>query len=211
MTVKQWIKVTPEGVEVSGETLTTTAAPTTTAAQATTAPTMTAARGAELLTGLYRRYLNDYPRFFKMDELSKLGFVAAELLLARCGEDTNAHRGVDGSDGLDRRAVILFGRSGSVTTDRKYLATIACEDDYYPSPSLFVYTLPNMVAGEIVLRHGYHGETAFYLLPQRDDRLMHQVIETAMNDGQTTSAICGWVDYANKAQYEAYLELIEQE
>lgn len=202
MTVKQWIRVTPDGVEVGGETL-------------TTASTLaTTARGAELLTELYRRYVNDYPKFFKMDELSKLGFVAAELLLARCGEGTNANSGLDGSDGLDgmdRRAVILFGRSGSVVTDGKYQATIGREDDYYPSPSLFVYTLPNIVSGEIALRHGYHGETAYYLLPQRDDCLMRQVAEATMADSLTTSAICGWVDCAGTDDFEAYMELIEKE
>ena len=33
------------------------------------------------LTDLYRRYVGDYPKFFKMDGLSKLGFVATEMLL----------------------------------------------------------------------------------------------------------------------------------
>lgn len=209
MTVKQWISVTPEGVKVSGGMLVDVSGE-----MLTTAATLsTAARGAKLLTELYRRYVDDYAKFFKMDELSKLGFVASELLLRACAMRASEDSAFDGSDGFnstDNRAVILFGRSGTVVTDRKYLATIKREDDYYPSPSLFVYTLPNMVAGEIALRHGYHGETAFYLLPQRDDRLMHQVIETTMSDGQTTSALCGWVDCASDDQYEAYLELIEE-
>ncbi len=209
MTVKQWISVTPEGVKVSGGMLVDVSGET----LATPATLSTAARGAKLLTELYRRYVDDYAKFFKMDELSKLGFVASELLLRACAMRASGDGAFDGSDGFDstdNRAVILFGRSGTVVTDRKYLTTIEREDDYFPSPSLFVYTLPNMVAGEIALRHGYHGETAFYLLPQRDDRLMHHVIETTMSDGQTTSALCGWVDCASDDQYEAYLELIEE-
>ena len=38
-------------------------------------------KGAALLTELYRSHIGDYPKFFKMDTLSKLGFVASELLL----------------------------------------------------------------------------------------------------------------------------------
>lgn len=33
------------------------------------------------ITGLYREFAGDYPKFFKMDALCKLGFIAAELLL----------------------------------------------------------------------------------------------------------------------------------
>ena len=38
-------------------------------------------KGAALLTELYRAHIGDYPKFFKMDTLCKLGFVASELLL----------------------------------------------------------------------------------------------------------------------------------
>ena len=90
MTVAGWVKITPTGVVVNGETLT------------------TEARGAALLTEVYRARVNDYPKFFKMDELSKLGFLATELLLQAAGD-----RHAD----IDDRAVILFGRSGSVCND----------------------------------------------------------------------------------------------
>ena len=58
MTVKQWVRITSESVEVNGE------------------PLATTARGAALLTEVYRSRVNDYPKFFKMDELSKLGWLA---------------------------------------------------------------------------------------------------------------------------------------
>ena len=34
--------------------------------------------GSALLTELYRTHIGDYTKFFKMDILSKLGFVASE-------------------------------------------------------------------------------------------------------------------------------------
>ena len=128
MTKKQWVKITPERVILNGE------------------PLITTAQGAALLTEIYRSRVNDYPKFFKMDELSKLGFIASELLLQAEGD-----RHQDSED----RAVILFNRSSSVTNDRKYQDTIQRPDDYFPSPALFVYTLPNIVTGEIAIRNGY--------------------------------------------------------
>ena len=59
MRVKSWVRITPTSVELNGEQLKVNAS------------------GAALLTELYRTYVNDYPKFFKMDELSKLGFIAA--------------------------------------------------------------------------------------------------------------------------------------
>ena len=180
MTVTQQVRITPEGVTVNGR------------------PLPVDARGTSLLTALYRAEVNDYPRFFKMDPLSKLGFLASELLLKADGS-----RHADSAD----RAVILFGRSGSLCCDRSYQQTIERADDYFPSPSLFVCTLPNIVTGEIALRNGYHGETAFYLLEHRDEQLMRLTVEAALHDGTASSVVCGWIDYASDTQFVAELEL----
>ena len=85
--------------------------------------------GPDLLNDLYRHYVNDYPRFFKMDGLSKLGFLASELLLQSLQEQRFVPR--------EDRAVLLFNRSGSHGADIHYQATISDQDNYYPSPSLF--------------------------------------------------------------------------
>lgn len=184
MKVSQWVKITPESVVVNGQPLT------------------TMAHGAALLTEVYRARVNDYPKFFKMDELSKLGFLASELLLQAAG---------DRHEASEDRAVILFGRNGSVVCDRKYQQTIEQTDDYFPSPSIFVYTLPNIVTGEIAIRNHYNGETAFYLLAHRDEQLMRQTVAAAFHDGATRSAISGWVDCEQDDRFEAYLELIIKE
>ena len=176
MTVAGWVKITPTGVVVNGETLT------------------TETRGAALLTEVYRARVNDYPKFFKMDELSKLGFLATELLLQAAGD-----RHADSDD----RAVILFGRSGSVCNDRKYQQTIEQADDYFPSPSIFVYTLPNIVTGEIAIRNHYQGETSFYILPERNDQLMQQILDASLGDKTTKSILGGWIDYEDDENFVA--------
>ena len=41
--------------------------------------------GADLLVEIYKKKEGNYPKFFKMDPLARLGFIASELLL---GEET---------------------------------------------------------------------------------------------------------------------------
>ena len=101
-------------------------------------------------------------------------------------------------------------RSSSLMTDRKYLETIA-EDNYYPSPALFVYTLPNIITGEIAIRNKYNGETSFYILPERDEKTMEMVLRAAFLDKKTRSAIAGWLDCRGESDFEADVFIVEKE
>jgi 3-oxoacyl-[acyl-carrier-protein] synthase-1 len=157
--------------------------------------------GKTLLTNIYKQYIGNYPRFYKMDLLSRLGFIASELLLANEGKERFAE--------CDDRAVILFNHSSSIHADRAYLASISDPDDYYPSPSLFVYTLPNIVAGEIAIRNHYHGETSFYILPRRDEAVISQVQQAAFRDADTKSILTGWLDCEDGNHFEADLAIIK--
>ena len=160
------------------------------------------ANGPALLTALYRQYVGDYPKYYKMDPLSRLGFIASELLLQAEG----AERFV----ACDDRAVIFFNHSSSICADRQYLETIADPDNCFPSPSVFVYTLPNIVTGEIAIRNGYHGETSFYILPRRDERLMQQILQASSLDSTTQSILCGWLDYEDDAHFVADLHILNK-
>ena len=160
------------------------------------------ANGPALLTVLYRQYVGDYPKYYKMDPLSRLGFIASELLLQAEG----AERFV----ACDDRAVIFFNHSSSICADRQYLETIADPDNCFPSPSVFVYTLPNIVTGEIAIRNGYHGETSFYILPRRDERLMQQILQASCLDLATQSILCGWLDYEDDAHFVADLHILNK-
>ena len=155
---------------------------------------------SSLLTALYKQIMGNYPKYYKMDGLCRLGFVASELLLkaerdeSSFTEDTNK-----------TRAIVFFNRSSSIASDKKYLASIVEKDNYFPSPSVFVYTLPNIVTGDIAIRNGYHGETSFYILPHKNELLMQDIIETTFMDEQTTSVLTGWLDYEDSEHFEADL------
>ncbi len=183
------VVITPEGVTIDGQ------------------PQTVTTIGKALLTELYRTHVGDYPKFYKMDGLSKLGFLAAELL-------TTAEAKVQATETepqpaeTEQRAVILFNHSSSIDTDQQYLASIRPED-YFPSPSLFVYTLPNIVTGEIAIRHHLHGETSFYNLASRQEPLISQIQQAALADTATRSLITGWIDYEDEAHFCADMYILE--
>jgi len=102
----------------------------------------------------YRSLQIDYPKFYKMDNLSKLGFLASEMIF-----NDEDNRFIPRED----IAVICFNSSSSLDIDTQYQKTIHDNENYFPSPSLFVYTLPNIVTGEIAIRNKFLGETSLCL------------------------------------------------
>ena len=155
---------------------------------------------SSLLTALYKQIIGNYPKYYKMDGLCRLGFIASELLLKAERDEGSFTEDINKT-----RAIVFFNRSSSIASDKKYLASIVEKDNYFPSPSVFVYTLPNIVTGEIAIRNGYHGETSFYILPHKNELLMQDIIETTFMDEQTTSVLTGWLDYEDSEHFEADL------
>lgn len=149
-----------------------------------------------LLTTLYKQMIGNYPKFYKMDGLSRLGFVASEILL-------NAEKGETDKE----RAIIFFNHSSSIASDRNYKESINDKDNYFPSPSIFVYTLPNIVTGEIAIRNHFHGETSFFILPDKDERMMEEILQASCLDDQSKSFLTGWIDYEDERHFEADLKI----
>lgn len=149
-----------------------------------------------LLTTLYKQMIGNYPKFYKMDGLSRLGFVASEILL-------NAEKGETDKE----RAIIFFNHSSSIASDRNYKESINDKNNYFPSPSIFVYTLPNIVTGEIAIRNHFHGETSFFILPDKDERMMEEILQASCRDDQSKSFLTGWIDYEDERHFEADLKI----
>jgi len=83
-------------------------------------------------------FTSEAPRFSRMDGLSRVGLAAVELLE------------VDWSRWQrERVGVCVETRLGSLATDVRFLETL--------SPSVFTYTLPSTVIGEICIRHRLKG------------------------------------------------------
>ena len=152
--------------------------------------------GRNLLVELYKKYISDYPKFYKMDPLCRLGLVASDLLLQ--------------AESDKPQAVILFNHSSSSQADRSFWATVSDPDESFPSPAHFVYTLPNIVTGEIAMRHGIHGETSFYILPDRDEGFIKKIVNSICREKDFVNALVGWIDYPDDEHYLADLRFIRK-
>lgn len=149
------------------------------------------------LVNLYREWAGDYPKFFKMDTLSKLGFLLSEMLVKE-----EPYRFQPRED----RAVLVFSREGCVANDRHYVQSM--ED--FPSPALFVYTLPNIVAGEIAIRNKYAGETGAYVLESFNRDAIRTLVRQAFQDPVTQSVLAAWIDCPSDEEWTAQAWLIER-
>jgi len=140
------------------------------------------------LADIYRHIDMAYPKFFKMDNLCKAGTLAAELLL----RDLDFDREMVKPDW----AVVLMNSASSLDDDRHYQTTIQDAVNYYPSPAVFVYTLANIVTGEIAIRHKIGGESSFYVVPSFSTELMEKMVAQCFTaNPELTHIICGWTDY----------------
>ena len=154
---------------------------------------------SEEITDFYRSLQINYPKFFKMDGLSKLGFLASEMIFR---DDENRF------EPRENIAVICFNRFSSLDTDLQYQKTISDNANYFPSPALFVYTLPNIVAGEIAIRNNIFGETAFYICREFDARQIVGTVRNAFCDKATTAVLAAWIENFG-AKREALMMWVE--
>lgn len=133
-------------------------------------------------------------KFYKMDDLCKLGYVAAAWLL-------------DGVEfGEEECGMVLSGKYGCLDTDMKHQQIIDKDGDAASSPAVFVYTLPNVVAGEISIRHHIKGENTWFW---SDDRTMSDLKHYAsLMAGASDLRYCiiGHLDFLN-GEYFAKFEL----
>lgn len=143
---------------------------------------------------LYVQFHIEYPKFYKMDSLCKLAFLGAELLL----EENKLH---------GETAILLGTRSGSLFTDQKFQESIRDRQNYFPSPAVFVYTLPNIMLGEICIRHGITGENSCFMMENFDPDFFQFYVENLLEKDSYANCIAGWVDF-QPDYYKAQLCLI---
>ncbi|MCJ7465298.1 MAG: 3-oxoacyl-ACP synthase [Maribacter sp.] len=150
------------------------------------------------IKSVYKYFDTDYPKFFKMDNLSKLAFMAAEILIKR------------GKIGLEKNqniALVFSNRASSLDTDRKHEDSIKDLDRYYPSPAIFVYTLPNICMGEISIRHHLYSENSFFIFDEFNPGYLNDYTHGLLEDGKADKVLCGWVELEEDA-YDAFLYMV---
>ncbi len=151
---------------------------------------------SDFLISLYRYLDINYARFYKMDNLSRLGWLASEVLL----KDSFNNEDYQPED----IALVLSNANASLDTDLRYMNSV----NDTPSPSVFVYTLPNIVTGEICIRNGFKGENAFFISEQFDSGFIESYVNDLFDSNVVKACICGWVELLGD-DYKAFLFLIE--
>lgn len=149
------------------------------------------------LVSVYAHFAFNYPRFYKMDNLCKLGWLTAEILL-----DGSFDKSVYQPEDI---GLLVANRSSSLDTDIRYFETVKT----MASPALFVYTLPNIVLGEICIRHHFKGENDFFIFEQFDAGFMQQYTAQLFVTGAVQACICGWIEIIDN-DYLACLYLVEK-
>ena len=154
---------------------------------------------AEYIRSEYKTLGEPNLKFFKMDNLSKLGYIASCKLMAGITLPYTAHR----------VGIVLSNRSSSLNTDLKHQAMV---DQHLPegtSPAIFVYTLANIVAAEIAIKHKIKGEVSFFINEYKNmdflSNYSHKLIENNICD----AVIYGWCELL-KEDYNTELKLIKR-
>lgn len=150
----------------------------------------------DFLTELYKRSQADYPKFYKMDHLAQLGFIAVELVLQG--------RNLADEYGSPAAGIVFCNANASLDADLRYFESVK----NIPSPAQFVYTLPNIVIGEISIRHRLKGENAFFVQEEFDAGLLEFYVTDLFNRQRVKACLCGWVEYL-QGSYKAVIYLVE--
>lgn len=153
----------------------------------------------ELLREAYQKLGVSYPKFFKMDTLGKLGIIGTESFFA---DGSLKERYKD-----DEIAVLLANSSSSMESD------VAHKNNYTDgkaSPAIFVYTLPNIVIGEICIRHQLFSESNFYIFEKFDAAEMLMQAQVLLSESNSKACILGWVE-SFEDNFEAAFFLLEEE
>lgn len=148
----------------------------------------------DALREVYKALDLKYPKFYKMDNLSKLGFLTAEVLIQGIVDFENYNK--------EKVGVFITNQYSCLDTDERYFRTVT-DVEALPSPSLFVYTLPNILIGELCIRHKLTGEHGFFLGKELDSTLC-AYIQHLFEEKIIEAALVGAVEYYND-QHETLL------
>lgn len=147
---------------------------------------------------LYTQLEVDYPKFYKMDALAKMAFIGFEMI----------EKNYDFSKLEDNAVALLFAnRNSSYTTDQLFIESYTEKGS--PGPSLFVYTLPNILTGELAIRKKWYGENIFFICEKFDPAFYIDQINFYFRK-ESKVCLCGWVDSANNEE-ECFLFLVGNE
>jgi hypothetical protein len=151
------------------------------------------------LKQLYRLSGQTYPKFYKMDTLSQIGYLASSFM-----KSSHATKLAEYAD--DEIALVFANRFSSAESDIRFQKSY--QEQKAPSPAMFVYTLPNIVMGEIAIANKWYGENMFAVLPKFDADWYINYSQILLHT-DAKAVLGGWINIAEDKP-EAFLFLIER-
>lgn len=149
---------------------------------------------------LYQALNIEYPKFYKMDMLSKTAFLTAELLLSK--------NNMEGSQ--NKIGLFIANKNSSLDTDESYFSKTFKQGDFQSNPALFVYTLPNIMLGELCIRYKIKGEQSMWVSDSLDANFVSKYVNLLYQENLIDKAIVGWIDlYQDEPQ--SLLCLLEED
>ena len=144
----------------------------------------------------FKKLADENQKFYKMDNLCKLGYVACGYLLNNMEFDP------------EEMGIVMMNSVGSLDTDLDHERIISEQSDAMASPSVFVYTLPNVVVGEICIRYKIKGENTFFINEGHESEKTMKYIEKTMERANLHYCITGWCELLGD-RYRVNLNLLE--
>ncbi|MFP4023376.1 MAG: 3-oxoacyl-ACP synthase [Thiohalospira sp.] len=155
----------------------------------------------KLMKAIYKYYDIKYPKYFKMDNLCKIAFLGSEILM----KDNDHIKNIDPL----KVGVIMQNTNSTFDTDTKYVDTIRDKSNYFPSPAVFVYTLPNVMIGEICIRNKFQGENACFISKDFEPEFIAEFVNGLFKDDKIDACITGYADYI-EGKHNATMFLVEK-
>lgn len=147
----------------------------------------------------YRALADPNMKFSKMDDLCKLAYVASCELLSGHRPDCPA----------ECIGVVMANRSASLDSDRRHQAIIDAGDGCGASPAVFVYTLPNIMLGQVAIKHGLKGESTFFAFPDKSSNFIREYAASLIAEGRMDAVLWGWCEF-DGGSYDCELTLTEK-
>lgn len=151
------------------------------------------------IKNVYKTFKMDYPKFYKMDPLSKLSLVASTVLFEKSPEKIDPNT-----------AIILSNKSSCIDVDLDHQNSISQGSNSYASPANFVYTLPNIAIGEISIKYKLKSEHSFFIFDNFNPGFLIDYTNSLTMFGESKSILCGWVEKFEN-EYNAFVFIVKQE
>lgn len=153
---------------------------------------------ADFIRNEFKAFGQSNMKFYKMSDMSKALYVAVENLLSI--EDFSDVEPT-------RRAIVLANRSASLDADAIHQEILNKRLPEGASPAAFVYTLANVAAGEICIRHKIQGDNTFFIEAE-DSGLTERYAYSLLEGDRADAVICGWCEYL-KGDWNVNIKLIK--